>query len=555
MAIQISGNTIIDDSQNITSTGNATFAGNIGVGTPSSVVPIHIVAAAPGIRLQDSDGGYVDFDANGGSLNLRADQGNTQASSSINFTIDGSERARIEADGSATFASEIKVEGSYTPSGLYSSISRYGSLLIGTSSEAVGDARLAIDSSNGNITSVGSATFGGQISGNSVIETDRFGTHVQMGASSFDAFRVGSEASGTIRLKYDGTATFAGDVAIGGHVGNHTVNGIWLESSGDIRVTGSSSNTIWAGYLNGTAAATSKITADGSADFAGDGIFRSTLTITGSTGNGLYVGDSGEILLKKDGSADFDGEVKVGDDNVRLTPSGSIIAGNSPSDIRVNISGADGSARFGQALTSGSGVNLYPVGQQSIRRDTAGNALEVLSGGGTSSSITASIQSNGSATFQGGISKIRANDSLSVYAGDEYLRVYGDNPVSYDDYKISLNKDGSASFAGNITAGNISDIKFKENIESAPSQLADISAFELKTFDWKDEAPLSDELKAQRKLGLIAQEAEVICPEMVYEVAGQGDDSYKAINHDVLIMKLLGAVKELSAKVAALEAN
>ena len=60
-----------------------------------------------------------------------------------------------------------------------------------------------------------------------------------------------------------------GDVSIGGHVGNHTVNGLWLESSGDIRVTGSSSNTIWAGYQNGTAAATSNINADGSAEFAG----------------------------------------------------------------------------------------------------------------------------------------------------------------------------------------------------------------------------------------------------------------------------------------------
>jgi hypothetical protein len=110
-------------------------------------------------------------------------------------------------------------------------------------------------------------------------------------------------------------------------------------------------------------------------------------------------------------------------------------------------------------------------------------------------------------------------------------------------------------FAGNITAGNVSDIKFKENIEAAPSQLSDISAFKLKTFDWKDEAPLSDELKSQRKLGLIAQEVEAICPAMVYEVAGVDNDTYKAINHDVLIMKLLGAVKELAAEVAALKAS
>ena len=71
----------------------------------------------------------------------------------------------------------------------------------------------------------------------------------------------------------------------------------------------------------------------------------------------------------------------------------------------------------------------------------------------------------------------------------------------------------------------------------------------LKNWDWKDEAPLNDELKSKRFLGLIAQEAEQICPGVTYEV-GEGEDSYKAINHDILVMKLLGAVAELKAEIA-----
>ena len=51
--------------------------------------------------------------------------------------------------GSAEFAGEIKVQGTNTPSGRWSGINKYGSLLIGTTSEAVGDARVSIDSSNG----------------------------------------------------------------------------------------------------------------------------------------------------------------------------------------------------------------------------------------------------------------------------------------------------------------------------------------------------------------------------------------------------------------------
>ena len=113
-------------------------------------------------------------------------------------------------------------------------------------------------------------------------------------------------------------------------------------------------------------------------------------------------------------------------------------------------------------------------------------------------------------------------------------------------------------------------------------------------------------MRARRFLGLVAQEAEKVCPELTYTVprTKQGeqltpeevipavyeekivpavigddgeiiepettenvlvtpeqvipatyeelDDSYKAINHDILVMKLLGAVAELSAKVEAL---
>ena len=71
------------------------------------------------------------------------------------------EKVYITANGAATLADEIKIQGASTPAGLSSRISKYGSLLIGTSSDAVGDARCSIDSGNGNITSVGTATLGG----------------------------------------------------------------------------------------------------------------------------------------------------------------------------------------------------------------------------------------------------------------------------------------------------------------------------------------------------------------------------------------------------------
>ena len=168
---------------------------------------------------------------------------------------------------------------------------------------------------------------------------------------------------------------------------------------------------------------------------------------------------------------------------------------------------------------------------------------------------------------------------------------------------ITLNPNGSAIFTGAVTATVTppSDARFKENITHANPQLADVVALwkQLKNFDWNDKVPLNDELRAVRQLGLIAQEAEKVSPGIVKTIkrTKQGkeltpetvipavykdvvdpqdeenflqelvtpeqiipatyeevDDSFKGISHDALIMKLLGAVAELSAEVEALKA-
>jgi hypothetical protein len=70
---------------------------------------------------------------------------------------------KLSSNGSATFAGTVKVEGDSTPVGKYSAISKYGSLLIGTASDIVSDARLSVDAGNGNLISSGSATFAGKV--------------------------------------------------------------------------------------------------------------------------------------------------------------------------------------------------------------------------------------------------------------------------------------------------------------------------------------------------------------------------------------------------------
>ena len=122
-----------------------------------------------------------------------------------------------------------------------------------------------------------------------------------------------------------------------------------------------------------------------------------------------------------------------------------------------------------------------------------------LTGVGT----TARIDADGSASFAG---LTEWNDGgLRCRINPNGINSGGELNLSNSAYstKISLfGHNGSASFAGNITAGNVSDIKFKENITDANPQLSDVVALgsNLKNWDWKEEAPLNDELKAKRFL-------------------------------------------------------
>ena len=77
-------------------------SGNVGIGTTSPAVPLHISSATPAIRLTDTDDNsdaQVGASA-GGLLVLTADIGNEAAGSAILFRVDGSsEKMRIDSSG------------------------------------------------------------------------------------------------------------------------------------------------------------------------------------------------------------------------------------------------------------------------------------------------------------------------------------------------------------------------------------------------------------------------------------------------------------------------
>ena len=94
-----------------------------------------------------------------------------------------------------------------------------------------------------------------------------------------------------------------------------------------------------------------------------------------------------------------------------------------------------------------------------------------------------------------------------------------------------------------------SDRKLKKNIKSIDNGLDICDKLNPVTFNWKKEWTEGNAKLSTRKFhGIIAQELQEVVPELVYE----GKDKLM-VQRDELQWILLSAIKELSAKVKALE--
>ena len=104
----------------------------------------------------------------------------------------------------------------------------------------------------------------------------------------------------------------------------------------------------------------------------------------------------------------------------------------------------------------------------------------------------------------------------------------------------------------NGSYGSISDITLKENIEDASSQWDDIKDLKFRKFNFTEASGSS----THKQLGLIAQETETVCPNLVedttMEIKGV-EGRYKTIKTSVLFMKGMKALQEAMAKIEVLE--
>jgi hypothetical protein len=299
-----------------------------------------------------------------------------------------------------------------------------------------------------------------------------------------------------------------------------------------------------------------------------------------------------------------------GSERMRVDSSGNVGIGTTSPGAKVEIRGSSNSAQLVLTGTADRGLKISttnPSGQADAgviynAQDTEapGYATHIWQTGGTEraritsggyfkASNTGSYVSSG-----GGFHELVSNavDENAVYIINSsaspytcqitYTTVTPNNTTNTFVYcsdstnvKAIIYSNGSFQSRAN-SYGGISDVKLKQDIVDAGSQWDDIKGLRVRKFRMKDEVAADPNYPAH--LGLIAQEAELVSPGLVFEspdfeevevtdeegnVTKQRNDlgtTTKSVKYSVLYMKAVKALQEamerietLEAKVAALE--
>ena len=112
----------------------------------------------------------------------------------------------------------------------------------------------------------------------------------------------------------------------------------------------------------------------------------------------------------------------------------------------------------------------------------------------------------------------------------------------------------------NNSYGQLSDERLKENIIDAPSQWDDIKSLRVRKYNFREDTGY----ETHTQIGLVAQEAETVCPGLVQEnpvnegetvLDGEGNEleSTKRVVSSVLYMKAVKALQEAQTRIETLE--
>ena len=167
-------------------------------------------------------------------------------------------------------------------------------------------------------------------------------------------------------------------------------------------------------------------------------------------------------------------------------------------------------------------INSGQVSGSELRIQSAGNLIFEAFGGGNPNFIKCFNSTN------------------------NHVEIYYDGAKKFETTNTGIQVTGQVVASGDIVAFSTSDINLKDNITVIPNALDKVNTLSGNTFTWKEQSGGYDDT------GVIAQEVEALG---LPGISTTRDDGTKAVRYEKLIPVLIQAVKELSAKVTALEGS
>ena len=370
----------------------------------------------------------------------------------------------------------------------------------------------------------------------------------------FQTISSGNEFFGQLKNESDGTA-----------------NGIYLGASNDLQLY-HDSNSIVANSNNSAnlilqsdnftfranSATTEKFfkaTKDGATELYYDAVKKletdaSGVTIGGTTAERLKIdGSVGNCIISSSGA-----EIEF----TRAATS-NITCSNAAGALKISVAAGDDAI---QCLANAA-VELYHNGNKKLETDSLGvqitgflHAHEDASDSDFTALTRHVVQSNtnyvetlfveSSATNPYG-QRIAFSDA-SPDNNTQYFFLCRDQSVD----RLIIWSDGDIDNHDN-SYGGTSDEKLKENIVDANSQWEDVKAVKVRNFNFKTDTP------SDKRLGVVAQEIETICPSLVRETTDYDNNNNdlgtktKSVKYSILYMKAFKALQEAIAKIEVLE--
>ena len=280
----------------------------------------------------------------------------------------------------------------------------------------------------------------------------------------------------------------------------------------------------------------------------------------GSTGAGsiIYTHSSNDLRLSTNGS-----------ERMRIDSSGLLQIGTTAGTGNLNVAGTGDAALDLIADSDNNGSNQWPI--INFRRNSATGtpAARIYH---QESSTSLNFDHNGTEFFR------CTSLAHSVFSAEDYvLYALSENASSSGialftgRHSATIGNNNSGTLAVRIftsgtvsnatgTYNSLSDERLKENIVDATSQWDDIKNLRIRKFNYAENTGHP----THTQIGLVAQEAEQICPGLVEDNENQEDavcldkdgnqlDSTKSVRQSVLYMKAVKALQEAQARIETLE--